>query len=258
DIMIGIKSDYCTYYENNEDIKILIDSNTARLNNYTHDNTTYVNSRKIINLFVSELSKIEQYSSSEINRRQEAATLKLKSYDWNFDIVPCFITVPDIYDRTFYLIPDGNGHWKKTDPRIDKNRTTDINVKHDGNMLNVIRIVKYWQKRKTMPTMSSYLLETILLNYYDNKSYCSPYVDIELEGVFRHISDVIYNTVNDHKNIQGDINNLPWDDRVKISNKALSDAEKVNLARDLEEKYDYQKSINVWREIFGDAFPQYG
>ncbi|EER5626018.1 nucleotidyltransferase, partial [Escherichia coli] len=84
------------------------------------------------------------------------------------------------------------------------------------------------------------------------------YVDIELEGVFRHISDVIYNTVNDHKNIQGDINNLPWDDRVKISNKALSDAEKVNLARDLEEKYDYQKSINVWREIFGDAFPQYG
>ncbi|EIG6724525.1 nucleotidyltransferase, partial [Escherichia coli] len=55
-----------------------------------------------------------------------------------------------------------------------------------------------------------------------------------------------------------DINNLPWDDRVKISNKALSDAEKVNLARDLEEKYDYQKSINVWREIFGDAFPQYG
>lgn len=49
-------------------------------------------------------------------------------------------------------------HWTKTDPRIDKNRVTDINVKLGGNMLNVVRMVKYWQRRKTMPTMNSYLL----------------------------------------------------------------------------------------------------
>ena len=79
--------------------------------------------------------------------------------------------VKSIYTRDIrYLIPDGNGYWKKTDPRIDKERTTRINQNHDGNILQIIRILKYWNRRATMPTMSSYLLETMILNYYEGQS----------------------------------------------------------------------------------------
>ncbi len=93
----------------------------------------------------------------------------------------------DAFGKNYYLIPDGKGHWKKTDPRVDRNRVSEINVKNDGNVLNVIRAVKYWQRRPTMPTMSSYLLETMILDYYTNKTDCLKYIDMELQALFNHL-----------------------------------------------------------------------
>ncbi|MEG8161003.1 hypothetical protein L2D24_29010 [Escherichia coli] len=130
------------------------------------------------------------------------------SKDWNFDIVPCFITSEDAFGRTYYLIPDGNGHWKFTDPRKDRDRVTTINVQNNGNVLNVIRAVKYWQRRPTMPSMSSYLLETLILDYYAGRTSCSSFVDMELEALFRHLGQSVRYSVNDPKGIQGDINSL--------------------------------------------------
>ena len=48
---------------------------------------------------------------------------------------------------------------KKQIPRIDRQRVKDANQKHDGNVLNAIRIMKYWNKKAKMPTMRSYLIE---------------------------------------------------------------------------------------------------
>ena len=50
-----------------------------------------------------------------------------------------------------YLIPDGNGNWKKTDPRIDAANVTNLNQQHNGNILKVIRLAKYWQKDLRCP-----------------------------------------------------------------------------------------------------------
>ena len=79
------------------------------------DGTDILNSRKVIEKFKSGLNNVSQYGSSEINRYQEAVTLKLLSYTWNFDIVPCFFTADDVNGKNYYLISDGNGDWKKTD-----------------------------------------------------------------------------------------------------------------------------------------------
>ncbi|MBK4355462.1 nucleotidyltransferase, partial [Enterobacter hormaechei] len=123
DVMIIMSADSCVYYESGETIYIAPREGTDRLNKYLSDDKAYINSRKIIEKFKSSLKDVHQYSSAVINRRGEAATLKLISYEWNFDIVPSFITAADDNGVTFYLIPDGNGNWKKTDPRIDKDRT---------------------------------------------------------------------------------------------------------------------------------------
>lgn len=184
--------------------------------------------------------------------------MQLSSYTWNFDIVPCFMTTTNIYGVSYYLIPDGNGHWKKTDPRIDKERISRINQTHDGNVLQVIRVMKYWNRRPTVPTMSSYLLETMILNYYEAKTTtASQYVDIELPDVIAYIHNNIMYDVNDPKNIQGNINKLTYDEKTKIKNKAYSDYYKAMEARQLEQDKDMKGSINKWREIFGDSFPKY-
>lgn len=215
---------------------------------------TILNSRKMVNMIVKSLSEIEHYKQAEIHRKQEAATLSLTSYEWSFDIVPAFITTDD-----FYLIPDGNGNWKATDPRIDQNNVISINQKHDGKILQIIRTLKYWQRRQTMPTMSSYLFEVLILNYFNSKQEVSSFVDMEIRDFWSYLTYAIYNSVEDPKGYQGNLNTLDSYEKIKISEKAKSDYEKANLAIFYEtQEKDMSKAITKWREIFGNDFPTYG
>lgn len=241
-----------------DDVRITV-SSASRLHRFCHDGSDDLNSRKVINRYVNALSDVSQYRRAEINRRGEAATLQLSSYDWNFDVVPAFFTNPEYDGRTYYLIPNGKGHWKKTDPRIDHERVARIDHSHNGHMLNVLRCVKYWQKRPTMVSVPSYLLECMVVAHFEAKaSVASEFVDMELAAVFRYIADAILSRVADPKSIQADINDLGLWDRYSIRDRALSDAIKADAARSLEMAQDMKGSINKWREIFGDEFPEYG
>lgn len=257
DIMIGLSAESGTYFEYSDRIEINVLDSATKLKKLCNPGTNTLNSRKVIEKFKSALNEVSHYENAEINRNQEAATLKLTSYTWNFDIVPCFFTKEDMYGKTYYLIPDGNGNWKKTDPRIDRQRVTDTNQSHDGNVLNAIRIMKYWNRKAKMLTMGSYLIENMILDHYDKTSNCQSYADMEAVKLLAYIKDNIHNSVDDPKNIQGDLNILSWDDRVKISIKAASDHEKAVEARKFENDKDHESSINKWKEIFGSDFPTY-
>ena len=144
DLMIGISAEHTTYTEYSNRIEMNVPESASNLRKLCHDYTNKLNSIKVINRFIKSLENIPQYSKSEINRNQEAAVLNLTSYDWSFDIVPCFHTTPDPNhnNRIFYLIPDGSGNWKFTDPRLDRDRVTNINTKQSGRVLQLIRLMK--------------------------------------------------------------------------------------------------------------------
>ena len=127
DMMIALSGDSGSYLELTDRIEIYISEPTSRLQALCFDNTNTLNSRKIINKFVSLLSKVPQYERAGIKRNMEAATLNLSSYPWTFDSCTCFFTAKDWSYRDYYIIPDGKGHWKKTDPRIDRKRVQDVN-----------------------------------------------------------------------------------------------------------------------------------
>lgn len=258
DIMICLKADGCTYIEYTDKIEITAPETATRFKDYKNEGTSILNSRKVLNVFVSKLTGIPQYKKAEIKRNLEAATLNLDSYDWVFDIVPCFFTTEDTLNRTYYIIPDGSGNWKKTDPRIDSDRLSKLNATHEGSLLNVIRAIKYWNTRPTMPTMGSYLLENMILDYYSEQTtIASKFVDIEIEKVLLEIHRRIYNTINDPKGIQGNLNNLSSEDKKKIFDRAYQDYVKAFEARQLENSKNYKDSISIWIEIFGDKFPTY-
>ena len=256
--MFGLTGQGATYTILSDRVTVTSSGEGSRLHRYRHSGADTVCSVRILNAFKNRLQDIAQYAQADIRRNQEAVTLKLVSKDWNFDIVPCFITSEDAYGKTYYLIPDGNGHWKFTDPRIDRDRVKAINVKNDGNVLNVIRAVKYWQLRSTMPSMSSYLLETLILDYYAGRTSCLSFVDMELEALFRHLGLFVQFSVNDPKGIQGDINSLSAEARKAISDRCYLDAQKASEARQFENDKEYEKSINKWRDVFGPSFPVYG
>lgn len=133
--------------------KIYTPLTSVRQNDQCNLNTNVLNSIKVVNRFKDYLAGIPSNEKADIKRNKEAAILKLKSYEWIYDIVPCFITAPDLNGKTFFLIPDGIGNWKPTDPRIDKGRNIAINNKQAVSVLDVIRIMKYWTNRPTMPSM---------------------------------------------------------------------------------------------------------
>ena len=241
-----------------DDVRLTVLEGT-RLYEYRHDGSSHLNSRKIVNRFVRALEDVPQYRRAEINRRSEAATLQLVTYDWNFDIVPAFMTAPEQSGETFYLIPNGQGHWKKTDPRKDRDRVGAVNHCHEGWMLNVLRLVKYWQRRATMPTISSYLLECMVVDHFALKhDGASKYPDEEMASTLRSIAQMVMGRVQDPKGIQWDLNDLDFLTRATIRDRANLDAGKCDEARNLEIAKDQRGSIGKWREIFGSEFPQYG
>lgn len=214
--------------------------------------TNHLNSTKVINRLISKLSDLNDYNKAEMHKNQEAATLQLKSYTWNYDIVPCFYT-----DTGLYLIPDGSGNWKKTDPRIDNDRTAKLNQKHKGKLLDVIRLMKYWNNRKITIRIPSYLLECMILSVYDASDEKEYYrIDLELRDLFNALSSSIYYPVPDPKGLQGDLNVFSVADRIKIST-ALSDA--YNKAKEASSLglFNQKAAINRWKEVLGNSFPDF-
>ena len=107
-----------------------------------------------------------------------------------------------------------------------------------------------------MPSMNSYLLENLILNYYETNE-SSEYVDVEVAKILAYISHTIYQPVMDPKEIQGDLNQLTTEQRRKISDRALSDFQKASEAIHLEKDGEIESSIKKWGEIFGSNFPKY-
>lgn len=231
---------------------------TSRLSGYCHDDKITLNSTRILNRYAKALSTIPQYKGSPINRRGEAVVLQLNSYPWNFDIVPGFVTAADPYGRSYYLIPDGQGNWKKTDPRRDRDWISKINQAHGGNVLNVIRAMKYWNARQPTSRMSSYLCEVIVASYYASRSQvASSHTAMEIVYALHHTATAILNEVADPKDIEGNLNRLQYHDRLKIRERAIRDTEKAESAWNFRANENDEHAINTWREIFGDKFPRY-
>ncbi|AIY14120.1 hypothetical protein [Cellulophaga baltica] len=222
-----------------------------RLKNLSDNNQ--LNSIKVVNKFVSSLSNISQYKSAAIHRRQEAATLNLTSYDWSFDIVPAFYTTSG-----FYLIPDGSGNWKATNPPLDQKYVTDLNNKHTHSVHQLIRTLKYWNRRAKMPTISSYLFENFVLNFCEYQDKLSDYIDVNVINFWYYLKSEVYNDVKDPKGIEANLNSLTYEEKQKISEKA-NEAYKIGYeANRLETKEsDQESAINKWRQIFGNDFPEY-
>lgn len=274
DIIIGLSGDFLQmegYEWNNITLKVKNGCSDRRIIDSSDKFTQYwglpiyqLNSNIVKNKLVSALKNIPQYEKSEIHARGEAVTLKLKSYSWNFDIVPAFYCSGN--GVPYYLIPNGYGKWKKTNPKIEQDRLSKLNTKFNGIVLSTIRLVKYWNRRGQMPNITSYVLETMVLDYFtqaNNSVYsdgkCYDYPDMHFRDALLYIANNIMCSVQDSKGIQGDINTLTYEQRVKIKTRANNDYYKSCNAvnAEIREKNNH-KSIDVWRDIFGDDFPKYG
>ena len=135
DLMIGISADGATYNSDDpwDNVRITASAtNPAQKECKNEDGT--LNSTKVINKFKKKLVSVREYSHSDVHKSGEAVVLNLKSKVWSFDIVPCFHTVTEGDGRSYYLIPNGKGNWKKTDPLKDKEHVSATNQSKEGRL----------------------------------------------------------------------------------------------------------------------------
>lgn len=213
---------------------------------------------KVLNRFKSILGNISGYKNPDLHRRQQAVTFEMTTNEWNFDLVPCFHTTTDVY-----LIPSGKGnYWMKTDPRKDQVLATQVNQQHNGRVLEIIRLMKYWNKQDRKPSIpSSYLLEVMLLNFYKNRSAlyepCGSFQQ-EFEKCLQYIKENIYSHVVDPKEIEGNINRLDYDVQNKIHARVTNDLENIKYGNYYESIGEKERAFEYWEKVLGSFFPAYG
>lgn len=251
DFMLVFSGDGSTYNTVDDTIKISVPESASNLYKL-RDDYGYLSSRKVANKIKNNISKVAQYQKAEIRSSQEAVILNLISYDWTFDIIPAFITAEEFNGRSYYLIPDGNGHWKKTDPRIDQTRATETNQGTEFNVLEFIRIIKFWNNVQNIK-ISSYLIENMVLNYFESEFIWSTKKD-QLLYFFKYFKSAIWLSVDDPKGLQGDLNTLEFSKKQSIENKTITCEEAVTKAIEYENSSDYENADKQWRVIFGDDY----
>jgi len=144
-----------------------MDDKTKPLANFL-DAYGFVNSTRVLNKIRDSLPNVSQYAKAEIKKNQQAVVINLKSYSWVFDVVPA-VAVQDVWKTgiSHYLIPDGAGEWIRTDPRKDAANMTAANQNNGGNLLPVMRLLKYWNNHTyNKPRLPSYYFETLVLRTF--------------------------------------------------------------------------------------------
>ena len=259
DLMIGIAANNATYYSCDPWNNVHINVNTmdpAQKGCMREDGT--LNSTLVSNKFKKKLTSVREFKRSEIRRNGEAVIVNLISKDWSFDIVPCFKTVIENDMRSYYLIPNGEGNWKKTAPDKDRVHISNTNQRKGGRVLELIRLCKKWNKVKNAKSLPSYLLETMIVNFADLQIELSSHINKCFCEALLYIAHNVTRTVFDMKGIQGNINTLNIEDQKEMQQKAWGDYLKACNALK-EESYNLQKcAVETWGEILGADFPKYG
>lgn len=236
----------------NELYRIIFDKSIPVIKDCVEEDGS-LNSRKVVNQLIGALNQVEHYKQAEKHRDHEAARLQLSSYPWNFDIVPCFYTA-----QQFYLIPDGQGNWKNTDPRIDRNRVAAYDQRHSGLVTPLIRLIKYWKELKWGNVVSSYMFEQMVLDYVEGQAILPTTWQVKVLNVLGYLRSAIKNPVMDPKRIQGNLNELDNEAREHLSVYAYMSSLSAAKAIEFERNGEIQKAIKQWQLIFGDKFPEYG
>jgi hypothetical protein len=124
---------------------------------------SYISSSKLQQGFSDVLKR--GYPTTEIEAADEAISIQTtigaseNNEGLNFDAVPCVLVKPNDGSTVFYLIPDGNGGWTQTNPRIDERLGADLQSYHNEAYRPAVKILKYWAKNKMQDKFGSYYTE---------------------------------------------------------------------------------------------------
>ena len=249
------------------------ESRPSQSNNYTYwlkimdssvplasfpDDYGYVNSTKVLNKIKSGLSDIRKYKNADIKKNMEAVTLSLPSYDWVFDIVPAVPIADNNGGIAYYLIPNGKGDWKRTDPRIDEANCNRVDLRHNKLFRPTVRLLKYWNTRPIAPALPSYYLEILAWKVFSTLPLI-PTLQVGIERFFQTVRPHILMSCPDPKGLGPPLDaDITSEAKQKVVEAMAGAGKSADYALMYERQGNHEKAIYWWQRVFGEGFPQYG
>lgn len=217
------------------------------------DGYGFVNSTKVLNAIRDGLMKVKSYRRADLKKDMEAVVLNLTSYPWNFDVVPAVPIGNTPGKVDYYLIPDGTGNWKRTDPRVDAQLVNNAQ-QHNQLFQPLCRLLKYWNKRTHKPVLPSYYFEILVIWVFQNRTITS--LKLGLLDFFTHAPSVLYQTCPDPKRLGS---NLDADIDVQTKKKvatAMDDARKAVTGAQGFGMFQGMgtQELEYWRRVFGQEY----
>jgi hypothetical protein len=236
-----------------------IDNDSAPLAKF-RDTFGYVSSTRLLNQLKKSLGKVKNYARAELKRTGEAVVLNLTSYTWVFDIVPA-VPIANSFNKSeydYFLIPNGNGNWMRTDPRKDTEYVTRVNRQQDGLLLPTMRLLKYWNARIHKPRLPSYYFETVVLHTLNNASKFTSY-PAAIQYFFNVGSIYLNLSCSDPKGLGPNLDkDVDGEMKRKVSH-AMKDAHSLATSAVVAELMgSHGSAMEFWQKVFGSTFPLYG
>lgn len=234
-----------------------IDSDTSPLARF-NDGYGYVNSTKVLNAIRNSLGVVHNYRLAVIKKTMQAVTFQLSTYSWVFDIVPAVGVSNGTGGTAHYLIPDGRGNWIRTDPRIDQSNLTTVNQRHTNYFIPTLRLLKYWNMKRSRRRLPSYYFETLAMRVFEYATPIRSYSDA-IDYFFRQCPIYLALSCPDPKGLGPALDSgIDITTRQAVKDSMSSASGATGAAMLSSRLGDEKAAIGHWGRVFGAEFPTYG
>ena len=191
---------------------------------------------------------------TNVRKNGQAVTLYYKTWP-NVDVVPVSRTKNDDGSVSHYNVPDMNTEtWLKSQPVPHSNEMRDKNEEFGYQFKRIVKMIKWWNHQHSS-YLSSYHIEVLALKGMSGKFSEYPWnvfqffdksVELVQESLWHHISHVD--------------SYLDWKKRNEAIKRLETARDKSRNAwhKTYGDNNDHEGAIKIWRQIFGDQFPDYG
>ncbi len=213
----------------------------------------HVKDKKPSEVLLSVRNSLAKYRT-EIRRNGQAVTLYYKTWP-NVDIVPVSCTTNSDGSVNHYNVPDMNTEtWIASQPKRHATEMEQSNQDFGKEFKRIVKMIKWWNHQHSS-LLESYHIEVMAL-----KSLTGTFSDYPWD-IYQFFKSMV-NLVNGplYHNVDFVDTYLNW----KKREEALK---RLERARDLASQAwyktynsndDHKGAIEIYRQIFGDKFPNYG
>lgn len=187
-------------------------------------------------------------------RNGQAVTLHYKTWP-NVDIVPvCEVTHSD-GSFSHYNVPDSNtDSWIESRPKAFASAIEEKSVECGKNFRRIIKMIKHWN-RFHGDFLRSYHIEVLAVKVFNSNLDDTPW---HIYKFFEDARAFLQGPLWYDTGIADDY--LSWSDRLEIIKRFDKAIAKSRTAwwKTYDTNNDHKGSIELWQQIFGEDFPNYG